>query len=226
MDRKIILSIVALTLVVLALAILLPGGRTIEQNPKLPWMLTLDDSGFPTVLGLTIGKSTLEEVRRNFQEQGVTNLFASSDRKLAVETYFKSLYLSGIKADMVVTLELQQPQLEAIYNRGLRISQLESGAKKVKLTEQDLKSLAKGVIGHITYIPSTDLAEDLVRNRFGQPVEKVAEPSGIVHWLYPDKGMDIAVNPNGKEVIQYIKPSRFETLTAPLYHKDGDWKLN
>jgi len=216
MDRKIILSIIALTLVALALAILLPGGRSIEQNPKLPWILTLDDSGSPMVFGLTIGKSTLAEVRRDFQEQGVTNLFVSPDRKLAVETYFQSLYLSGIKADMVVTLDLQQSQLNAFYNRGLRISQLESGAKKVKLTEQDLQSLAQGIIGHITYIPSADLSEDLIRSRFGEPRKQIAEKSGIVHWLYPEKGLDIAVNPDGKEVFQYVLPSRFDALIAPL----------
>lgn len=226
MDRKIIVTILALTLVVLALAILVPGGRTIEENPKLPWILTLDDTGLPTVFGLTIGKSTLQEVRNNFQEQGVTNLFVSPDGKLAVETYFQSLYLSGIKADMVITLDLRQSELDDIYNRGLRISQLESGAKKVKLTDQDLESLNRGVIGHITYIPSADLTEDLVRNRFGEPAERITEPSDIVHWLYPEKGMDIALNPNGKEVFQYISPARFEALTAPLVSKADDSPAN
>ena len=157
MDRKLIFGIIALTLVTLAFAILLPGGRSIQQNPKLPWIVTLDEAGFPAVFGLTIGQSSLQEVRRNFQEQGVTNLFVSPDGKLAVETYFQALYLSGIKADIVITLDLQQAQLDAIYNRGLRISQLESGAKKVKLTEQDLDWLNQGVIGHLTYIPAADL---------------------------------------------------------------------
>jgi len=221
MDRKIIFSIIAVTLAALVLAIVLPGGRSIEQNPRLPWIITLDESGFTTVFGVTIGKSTLDQVRRNFQEQGVTNLFVSPDRKLAVETYFQSLYLNGIKADVVVTLDLQQSQLSAFYNRGLRISQLESGAKKVKLAEQDLESLAQGIVGHITYIPSADLEEDLILSRFGEPTRRIAEPSGIVHWLYRQKGMDIAVNPQGKEVFQYISLSRFDELIAPLLGRES-----
>ena len=216
MERKILLTVVVLRLAALALAILLPGGRSIEQNPKLPWVISIDREGFPMVFGLTIGKSTLEDVRRNFQEQGITNLFVSPDRQLAVETYFQGLYLSGIKADMVVTLDLPQSQLDRIYDQGLRISQLESGAKKVKLTEQNLESVAGGIIGHITYIPSADLTEDLIRNRFGEPSGQTAEESGIVHWLYPEKGLDIAVNPNGREVFQYVQPSRFDTVTVPL----------
>ncbi|MCB1861781.1 MAG: hypothetical protein KDI47_08635 [Gammaproteobacteria bacterium] len=219
MDRKLIFGIIALTLITLALAIVLPGGRSIEQKPKLPWIVTLDEAGFPTVFGLTIGKSTLQAVRHNFQEQGVTSLFISPAGKLAVETYFQALYLSGLKADIVVTLDLQQAQLDAIYNRGLRISQLESGAKKVKLSEQDLDSLAQGVIGHITYIPAADLAEELIRSRFGEPQNRIAEQSGLVHWLYPEKGLDIALNPDGKEVFQYVLPARFAALIAPLLDK-------
>ncbi|MCB1752242.1 MAG: hypothetical protein KDI74_11025 [Gammaproteobacteria bacterium] len=216
MDRKIILGVIALTLVTLALAILLPGGRSTGPNPKLPWNITLDEAGLPTVFGLTLGKSTLGEARRNFQEQGVTNLFVSPQRKFAVETYFQSLYLSGIKADMVVALDLQQAQLAAYYNRGLRISQLESGAKKVQLTEQDLETLEQGVIGSITYIPSADLTEELIRDRFGEPRKKIAEKSGIAHWIYPEKGLDIALNPDGREIFQYVLPSRFDALIAPL----------
>ena len=219
MDRKLIFGIIALTLITLALAIVLPGGRSIEQKPKLPWIVTLDEAGFPTVFGLTIGKSTLQAVRHNFQEQGVTSLFISPAGKLAVETYFQALYLSGLKADIVVTLDLQQAQLDAIYNRGLRISQLESGAKKVKLSEQDLDSLAQGVIGHITYIPAADLAEELIRSRFGEPQNRIAEQSGLVHWLYPEIGLDIALNPDGKEVFQYVLPARFAALIAPLLDK-------
>jgi hypothetical protein len=87
--------------------------------------------------------------------------------------------------------------------------------------EQDLLSLSQGRVGHLTYIPSADLSEELIRSRFGEPTERITEKSGIVHWLYPGKGMDIAVNPNGKEVFQYVLPARFPALIAPLIGKDG-----
>lgn len=210
---------ITLVLLALALAILLPGGRTVEQHPKLPWMLKLDESGQPTVFGVTLGKSTLAEVRDNFQEQGITNLFVSPQRQFTLETYFQNLFLSGIKADMVITLDLTQSELESIYDRGLRISQLESGAKKVVLSSADLESVKHSVIQHITYIPAADLTQDLVLGRFGQAGEQITEASGIVHWLYPEKGMDIALNPNGKEVIQYIAPVKFRELIKPLLEK-------
>jgi len=42
------------------------------------------------------------------------------------------------------------------------------------------------------------------------------EATGITHWLYPDRGLDIAVNPDGREVFQYVMPARFNELLEPL----------
>jgi hypothetical protein len=216
MDRKIILGVLALTLIALALAISLPGGRKVDEAPKLPWLVAVNDSGLSSVFGLTVGASRLAEARTIFQEQGVSNLFQSEADELSVETYFQSLYLSGIRADMVLTLEVDQPTLREFFDRGVRISKLESGAKKINLTGEDEARLADARIGHITYIPGTDLPEDLILSRFGEPSRRLAEASGIVHWLYPEKGLDIAVNPDGKEVLQYVQPARFEELLKPL----------
>ncbi len=47
------------TLIALAAAILLPGGRTVEENPRLPWDLRLDSQGNLSVFGLVLGKSNL-----------------------------------------------------------------------------------------------------------------------------------------------------------------------
>lgn len=216
MERNIVVGISAVTLVALGLAITLPGGRKVDQSPKLPWLITQNQAGFSTVFGITLEKSSLADARQIFQQQGVTNLFRTRVGRLAVETYFQNLYLSGIKADLVLTLDLAQSQLDQMYQRGLRISQLESGAKKIELSEQDLAVAATAVIGHITYIPAADLEADLIRSRFGEPASRIAESSGIEHWLYPTKGMDIAINPKGSEIIQYISPSRFELLSKPL----------
>jgi len=117
---------------------------------------------------------------------------------------------------MIVSLKVAQEPLEQMYQRGLRISKLESGARKVKLTKPDEETLAGYLIDHIAYIPKADLDETLIVNRFGEPARQIPEKSGIVHWLYPDKGLDIALNPDGKEVFQYVVPSNFDQILSPL----------
>lgn len=216
MDRKIILGILSVTLIALALSILLPGGRPVDKDPKLPWLILIDAEGYPSVFGITLGKSTLAEVRNRFQEQGEINLFVTPQQEHTVEAYFQRLYLSGIRADLVVTLDLEDAELTGIYDRGLRISQLESGAKKVTLSEPDLVALEQAKIEHITYIPATDLDEKRIADLFGEPTRRIAEASGIQHWLYPEKGLDIALNPEGKEIFQYVIPEMFERILAPL----------
>ncbi len=217
MERKIALSILAVTLIALALAILLPGGRKVSDNPKLPWLIQVDAEGRPTVFGITLGRTTLQQMRDALQEQGVLNLFVSPDeQRLDVEVYFERLFLSGIRGDLVATLEVEPEILRGMYRRGLRISKLESGARKVKLTTLDEDSLAARPVAHLTYIPQADLDEKTLTNLFGPPARRVMEESGMVHLLYPEKGLDIAVNPDGKEVFQYLLPARFEQVTAPL----------
>ena len=219
MEHRLVLSIVAISLIALALAILLPGGRTPEGEPRLPWSINLDTEGKPEVFGVRLGVSDLQQARDAFQEQGKLNLFRSPQGDYSAEAYFERLYLSGIRADVILRLAVDRSELERMFNRGLRISQLESGAKKIRLTEQDEATLGQAVIDHITYIPAANLDAELISSRFGEPARKMTEASGMVHWLYPEKGLDIALNPDGKEVFQYLIPADFEQVLAPLKSK-------
>lgn len=218
MERKLILGILGATLIALAAAILLPGGRTVDKDPKLPWLITVEPSGALSVFGLTLGETTLDEVRDLFHEQGKINLFFSPEMDTyAIEVYFQRIFLSGLRADMVFTLDIDNSTASKMYERGLRISKISSGAKKIDLAAEDQDALKQAKISHITYIPAADLDDKLVASRFGEPSERLQEQgTDITHWLYPDKGLDIAVNPDGKEIFQYITPKNFDQVIKPL----------
>ena len=47
----------------------------------------------------------------------------------------------------------------------------------------------------------------------------MTEEPGVVHWLYPVKGLDVVVREEGKEVLQYVAPREFERLARPLVEK-------
>lgn len=216
MDRKYFLIIGGLALLAIAVAILSPGGRQVDENPRLPWLISVDDTGALTVFELTLEQSTLADARRVFKEDGKINLFVSPEEEYTVEAYFERLFLSGLKADIVIKLTLDEATVKGMYDRGERVSKMGSGDKKVSLAADDSASLADARIENIAFIPAADLNEKLLVGRFGEPTEKIAEESGITHWLYPDKGLDIAVNPEGKEVFQYVSPGRFNELAEPL----------
>jgi hypothetical protein len=216
-DRKLLLWIVAGTLVALALALLLPGGRAPEGEPRLPWQIDTLPDGSTRVFGLTLGQSSLAEARRELETDGVLTLFRAASGEISLEAYFERLFISGLKANLVLNLQLDPAEAQAMYERGQRVSQLGSGTQKVELAALDRERMAAVPIRLITYLPTADLEPELLARLFGEPARRIAEAdSGIEHWLYPDKGLDIAINPEGKEVFQYISPARFDELVAPL----------
>jgi hypothetical protein len=144
------------------------------------------------------------------------SLFRSPQGVYAVEAYFQRASLSGLRADFIFTLDIDQSTAEQIFDRGERISQLSSGSKKVVLSDNDRNLVLDSRIRHLTYIPGTDLEPELLLRHFGQPEQRITEAGGVEHWLYPAKGLGIAVNPEAKEVFQYIHPADFDQLLAPL----------
>lgn len=222
MERKIFLGILTVTLIALAAAILLPGGRKVDEHPKLPWNLQVDSEGNLSVFDLVLGESNLAQARNSFQAQGKANLFLTPENRYMVEVYFQNIYLSGLKADVVLNLELPEERAKEMFERGERISKLGTGARKVDLSSSDMERLAQEKIGFITYIPAADLDEALITSRFGEPQRKVQEAdTTTIHWLYPANGLDIAVNPEGKEVFQYVNPADFDQVLKPLDRSTG-----
>ena len=223
MDRKMILSILAFAVFAfIGIMLLLPDENIEDQTPRLPWQVEQDGQGRTQVFGFTLGETTLGEIRRLFQEEGEINLFARLDPDhqatgYVVEAYFDQIYLNRIRGDFVIGIQADPATLGPMYERGLRISQLGSGAKKVKLDPADIATLETLPISTITYLPWKSLDAEIVAKRFGAPAEQRLEPeTGVTHWLYPDKGMDLAMDKKGGVVIQYVNRDAFADLIAPL----------
>lgn len=205
MEKKIIFWVVSLSLVAVALAILLPGGRQADPNPKLPWEVRLTPAGTVNVFELSLDNSSLQEARRVFQMEGEINLFIGGDGKPALEAYFERVFLSGLRADFVLVLEADETLLQQLYDRGSRISLSSDTTRKVELGSEDRQLVSKLPIHLINYIPYANLDEALVVSRFGKPAQRITETeTGITHWIYPDRGVSIGLNPEGKELIQYM----------------------
>ncbi len=223
MERRMILSILAAAVLgFVGIMLLLPEERAEDPTPRLPWQVEQDARGRTRVFGFTLGETPLNEVRRVFAEAGEMNLFARLDgnqqpTEFAVEAYFEQIYLSRLRGDFVIGIQADAATLAPMYERGLRISQLGSGAKKVELDPTDIATLARLPIASITYLPWKSLDAEIVTQRFGTPAEKRVEPeTGVTHWLYPDRGMDLAMDKKGGVVIQYVNRDAFGRLIQPL----------
>jgi hypothetical protein len=225
MDRSIVLSILgAAALGFVGMLLLMPDP--IEDGvTRLPWLIEQDAGGRTQVFGFTLSETTLAEVRQVFREDGEINLFRTPGPSgtLAAEVYFEQIHLERLRADFVLTLDVDQAILASMYDRGLRISQTGSGSQKVKLDPGDAERLAGQPIRTIVYLPKARLDEALIEPRFGAPSQRLAEAeTGIVHWLYPERGLDIGRDPRGHVVMQYVNPADFAAILEPLATSRGD----
>ena len=216
MDKKILPWLLISILLILAVAIMFPTGKNAPTAPMLPWDITVTKNGNTKVFDLTLNQSTLSDAQKMFKKEAKLSMFVSPQNSYTVEAYFERLYISGIRADLILTLDISQTSAEQMFERGLRLSQLGSGVKKITLDQADHSSAIEAAISHITYLPVAQLDAELIHKRFGKSDEYHSESSDITHWLYPDKGLDIALNQKGKAVLQYTSPADFDQIIKPL----------
>ena len=216
LDKKIAFSVLGFALLAIAVLMIIPTGKP-PSKQLLPWSVEVLPNGSSKIFGITLGQTTMQEAGKAFDDDWEVNMFISPDSKISVEGYFNRLIVSGLKADFVMNLALDQKTKDEMFHRGTRISQLGDGTKKVSLSSADMDIIAGAIIQQITYLPSANLNEELIDNLFGKPESIIkVEKSGIEHWLYPEIGLDILLDPNGKEVFQYVMPAKFDAAKKPL----------
>ncbi|MEJ2694703.1 MAG: hypothetical protein P8166_17170, partial [Candidatus Thiodiazotropha sp.] len=169
--------------------------------------------------------STLSDAREVFQMHGKANLFIDPDGKPVLEAYFERVFLSGLRADFVLVLDVGEQLATELYDHGSRTSLTSKTTRMVELSSDDQTLISNQPIRLINYIPYANLDEELVSSRFGNPEQKIMEPeTGITHWIYPDRGTSLGLNPNGKELIQYMPPGEIPALIKHIQDNNRSYE--
>lgn len=200
---------------------------TTKAAPDLPWKIENTPDGSIKVFHIQPGVTRLGEFEHRNRAEAELILFVprnpespdsgSISDASVIEAYFDSITIGGIKAKIILSLNVDKQTMDAMYNRGARIRTLDGGARKVNLSSDDASALKNFPISSITYIPSINLDAELILKRFGTPAQKITDSNtGAVHWLYPDKGLDIALSDTNSEVFQYVHPEEFNKIIVPL----------
>ena len=217
MDKKIILGVIALAIVSITLVLQAPDNA-VHTPDTLPWNITHPTPDTTRVLGITLGKTTLDQTSELFKGQAEVeiSLFKPTDGKLGVEAFVEEVNYNGLKAKIVMNIAVPEEELQGMYQRGLRINSTPSG-KRITLTFDDLNRVRSLPIVSLTYLPNVRLEEAVITKRFGEPAQRIREDrTDVIHWLYPQHGLDIVLGGKEKPLLQYLSPSNFERLSAPL----------
>jgi len=118
----------------------------------------------------------------------------------------------------VLQAEASDRQIEQWKQDAVRVEYMPSGKARQYLLDVDHQpAILQSHIGSITFIPAVNLDQAIIRARFGQAEKVIRVNDKLVHYLYPSKGVDIALSDDQKDVIQYVQPADFQRLVQPLH---------
>ena len=204
------------------LAIILAAYPFLDQSEKtetlsgLPWQIEIQADGSTRVFGLHIGRDTLADAIEILGDDFELAIIAASDETGSLEMYFGHYKAGLLSGKLVLLTDINVQTLKSWRNHAVKSEYMATGkAKKYALSTDDMPRALDEVIIGVTFIPAVNLDEEVILARFGIPENRV-QSAGVVHYQYPDKGLDIALHEHAKEVLQYVEPDAFQNLLQPL----------
>jgi hypothetical protein len=190
----------------------------------LPWQVQVAPDGSSEVFGLSLGHSTLADLEQRFGDVLRVGLIVPHGQAPALEAFVDGYQAGFVSGKLVLAFSSEPDWLLAARSRAPRHEVGEGGrSRRYELSPADLATARQAPLVGLVFLPSARLDEATVRQRFGEPTERVVGPGGEVQLLYPARGVAVAVPPaegeaaRAKAVIQYAAPRDFEPrLRAPL----------
>jgi hypothetical protein len=211
--------LVALVLLALIVPFFIPGAGQqagVDPNSNLPWQIAVDGQGGSSVFGLQPGVSTLGDVRRKLGDEIEVAIIAEPNEIGTLEGYYAQVPLGFVLAKMVVTVDVPDAAISAMRERALKAKHMDSTTRRITLHPDDLAAAEQLRVRAIAVIPTTNLDEATIIQRFGEPGERIVVSDKRTHLLYPAQGLDVLVDQGGKELLQYVAPRDFARLREPL----------
>lgn len=213
---KIFFTLFLLLAVALAIYPFLNPPENGEVVAGLPWQIDIQSDGSTQVFGLHIGKSRLSDAYEILGNDMELAIIAASDEAGTLEMYYGHYQAGLLSGKLVLQTSAREQDIELWRENAAKSEYMASGrAKKYTLSDADSAQVLQEKITGITFIPAVNLDEEVILARFGSPEKKIVM-SDATHYLYPAKGLDIALYKEAKEVLQYVSPGAFSQLSQPL----------
>lgn len=194
------------------------------ETNVLPWQVSLLESGDTEVFSVSPGVTTLREFSKRFESLPELRLFQKQTGELLLEGYLGKVTVGRFDARIVAELDAPADFLESVLASNLGREPTPNNLWKYKLSEaQTLKALDM-IVWRFMYIAIAAYEEKQI-GFFGEPnsVEKVTDTAE--YRFYPEKGVVVLWDTDGKETFYYTSPSSFSRLTKALEDDKKDTPL-
>lgn len=187
------------------------------DHPFLPWDIQVFPDGTSAVFGVHLGKDSLLEFKRVYNQKAELAIFVDPDKKASLEAYFGTMDLGALTANVAIVAKTDPKELnEWVAANHEKPDPTPSGAWKYPMSDEHIRKAQYFPIESITYRPAAEYTTNLINRHFGKPAEIRRGKDDTQYWLYPKKGLLIAINHKGKSLFQYISPKDFGILTATI----------
>jgi len=182
-----------------------------------PWQITMLPDGRSRVFGIVLGESSLNDVDAILKNRPEMAIFETNN-KLELEAYYKSISLGGMIGSFILTTNASEQELNTIKEKSMRKKGDERNGIRYELDKPTADKAKALIVNNLIYIPTVQLDEEIIIQRFGKPAYKIKIKTKEIgwHYLYPEKGLDLIYKEEGKEVLQYVLPKNFNALLKPL----------
>ena len=187
-----------------------PREDITRNRTDLPWQITTFEDGTSQVIDLHLGQDTLARAVQKLGAYEELALFEGKDGSYSLEAWFGDVQFGPLKAKVTVSLALGPARAEALVAQAVERKPSPTGDWKLLLPAAVNATLDDALVAGITYIPSYGgLDEDFFRERLGEPAAWQRVDENRVRWLYPDKGLSLLIDAEGKDVFEYVAPRAF-----------------
>lgn len=193
-----------------------PAGASADPNTGMPWQVELLPQGGSRAFGIAIGSDTLAEAQARWGDDLQIAVMAAHREAGALEASVERYSAGFVTGRLIISLDVAPETLARWRERVSKRDYVEGGTARETLQRDDLAEALHATIVGLSFIPSANLDAETVRQRFGAPTEQ-QRLNGMEHWLYPERGLEVTLDPERRELLQYVAPRDFEArLRRPL----------
>jgi len=209
--------VIVLALLILPFVFLPEKSKTVPpSNEGNPWQVEKLPENLSRVFGIDVGRATLSQVRARLGNDIEVAMLVAPGERGSVEAYYSDFKAGMVNGKLVLNIRTTLEEREAMLARAQKAEYMKGTTRRITLDPADLLRLEAYIVSAATFIPSAQLDEEIILQRFGKPSERIRSNENTEHFLYPEIGLDLQLNNKGKEVLQYVPPRDFATLREPL----------
>ncbi len=192
-------------------------GSMPTASRDAPWESRVAADGAVLALGLRLPGATLADAVALWADGLQMGVMVSRQGAPALEAYVESVRPGGVGGRLVLSAAATQAQLERWVAQSVKQEQVSGDTRRYRLAPADREEALLAAINALGFIPHAELDEQVLRQRFGEPQEILTESETLQHWLYPGRGLAIALDTRGRELLQFVPPAQFKVrLKEPL----------